>query len=33
LKNPTGNDHQNIRNFIKSGWNGISFEGDALTKK
>lgn len=33
LKNPKGTDHQNIRNFIKYGWEGISFEGVALTKK
>ena len=33
LKNPEGNDHQNIRNFIKFGWDGISFEGEALRKK
>jgi hypothetical protein len=33
LKNPEGTDHQNIRNFIKSGWNGIQFEGEALELK
>ncbi|AZA54087.1 HopJ type III effector protein [Chryseobacterium sp. G0201] len=33
LKNPEGTDHQNIRNFIEFGWDGISFEGEALTKK
>lgn len=33
LKNPEGTDHQNIRNFIEFGWNGISFEGEALEKK
>ncbi|MBN3582985.1 HopJ type III effector protein [Algoriphagus aestuarii] len=33
LENPTGEDHQNIRNFIKHGWNGITFEGLALSKK
>jgi hypothetical protein len=33
LRNPEGTDHQNIRNFIESGWEGISFEGEALTKK
>lgn len=33
LKNPEGTDHQNIRNFMKSGWDGISFEGEALKKK
>lgn len=33
LGNPEGNDHQNIRNFMEFGWEGISFEGDALRKK
>lgn len=33
LKHPQGNDHQNIRNFIKTGWNGVVFEGNALTLK
>ena len=33
LKNPEGNDHQNIRNFIAFGWEGISFEGEALRKR
>lgn len=33
LQNPAGNDHQNIRNFMQSGWDGISFEGEALRKK
>ena len=33
LKNPDGNDHQNIRNFMNFGWDGISFEGDALELK
>jgi hypothetical protein len=30
LQNPEGNDHQNIRNFMISGWQGISFKGQAL---
>ena len=30
LKNPDGNDHQNIRNFMQFGWDGIHFEGEAL---
>jgi hypothetical protein len=30
---PEGNDHQNIRNFIRTGWDGILFEGSALTPK
>ena len=33
LKTPEGNDHQNIRNFIVSGWPSISFKGQALTVK
>jgi hypothetical protein len=31
LLNPNGIDHANIRNFIKQGWQGISFEGVALS--
>lgn len=33
LGNPDGNDHQNIRNFIQSGWSGIDFDGEALAVK
>lgn len=33
LQNPEGTDHQNIRNFIEFGWDGISFEGEALKSK
>ena len=33
LKNPEGSDHQNIRNFMEFGWEGISFEGEALRKR
>jgi len=33
LKNPNGNDHQNIRNFMQFGWDGIHFEGEALLEK
>lgn len=33
LENPQGNDHQNIRNFMKFGWDGIKFEGVALIEK
>ncbi len=33
LKNPEGTDHQNIRNFIGYGWDGVSFEGEALQRK
>lgn len=32
LQNPNGDDHQNIRNFMKSGWSGIKFEQLALSK-
>jgi hypothetical protein len=30
LNTPDGNDHQNIRNFIKDGWIGIVFDTAAL---
>ena len=30
LEHPEKDDHQNIRNFIKYGWEGITFEGNAL---
>jgi hypothetical protein len=33
LGNPEGTNHQNIRNFIKTGWDGITFEGEALSEK
>jgi len=34
LATPDGDDHQNIRNFMKYGWEGVPFEnGIALTKK
>ncbi len=33
LNTPEGNDHLNIRNFMKDGWAGIAFEGQALTPK
>jgi HopJ type III effector protein len=33
LQNLEGTDHQNIRNFMKFGWDGIKFEGEALTEK
>jgi|TARA_R110000822_G_scaffold59736_28_gene149115 hypothetical protein len=33
LKNPDSDDHQNIRQFIKQGWQGISFDGSALILK
>lgn len=33
LKNPNGTDHQNIRNFMNIGWDGIAFYGSALVLK
>ncbi|WP_415881901.1 HopJ type III effector protein [Neptuniibacter sp. QD34_54] len=33
LKTPEGDDHGNIRNFMQTGWEGISFDGSALTAK
>lgn len=33
LGNPTGDDHQNIRNFMQFGWDGIEFFGQALKYK
>ena len=30
LKHPEGSDHQNIRTFIKYGWEHVFFDGDAL---
>lgn len=30
LANPAGNDHGNIRNFMKTGWQGIAFKSVAL---
>ncbi|QQR98343.1 MAG: HopJ type III effector protein [Sphingobacteriales bacterium] len=33
LEHPEKEDHQNIRNFIQFGWNGISFDGVALSKR
>jgi len=30
VKNPNNNDHQNIRNFMSTGWQGIQFDGQAL---
>jgi len=33
LENPEGNDHQNIRNFMQYGWDGIAFEREALAEK
>ncbi|MDC1162055.1 HopJ type III effector protein [Tenacibaculum sp.] len=33
LENPEGNDHQNIRNFMKTGFEGLSFDKEVLTEK
>ena len=33
LKHPEGTDHQNIRNFMKHGWNGILYSSEALHSK
>lgn len=33
LKNTEGTDHQNIRNFMQHGWDGIQFQRSALTPK
>lgn len=33
LANPNGTDHQNIRQFMQHGWQGIDFEGEALSPK
>ena len=33
LNDPQGSGHQNIRNFMKYGWEGIGFKGEVLTAK
>ena len=33
LVHPEGTDHQNIRNFMATGWAGIAFQGSALAAK
>jgi len=33
LQNPNADDHQNIRNFITSGWSALSFDSSALKVK
>ena len=33
LGDPEGTNHQNIRNFMVHGWDGIQFEGTALQLK
>lgn len=32
LENPEGNDHANIRTFMRHGWKGIRFEQSALLR-
>ena len=33
LENTNGTDHQNIRNFMNYGWEGMEFKGEALVGK
>jgi hypothetical protein len=33
LQHPNGTDHQNIRNFMQTGWDGIEFGDTALVPK
>ncbi|WP_174560935.1 HopJ type III effector protein [Acinetobacter bouvetii] len=33
LATPDSTDHQNIRQFMQNGWDGIQFESQALTAK
>ncbi|KJZ14284.1 type III effector [Marinomonas sp. S3726] len=33
LQNPEGEDHQNIRQFMIHGWDGVNFESISLTPK
>ncbi|MFN3021906.1 HopJ type III effector protein [Soonwooa sp.] len=33
LQDPEGDDHQNIRNFMKYGWDDVKFDGEALVEK
>jgi len=33
LIHPDGSDHQNIRNFMKSGWDGIRYESSPLKQR
>lgn len=33
LSDPEGNGHANIRNFMKTGWQGIQFDQPPLTAK
>jgi hypothetical protein len=33
LSHPENSDHQNIRNFMKTGWSGIEFDSEPLKAK
>jgi len=33
LNNLNGTDHQNIRQFMLNGWDGVKFEGECLVAK
>ncbi|HAD80214.1 MAG TPA: HopJ type III effector protein, partial [Flavobacteriaceae bacterium] len=33
LETPEGTDHNNIRQFMQNGWDGVKFENEVLTKK
>lgn len=33
LATPEGTDHQNIRQFMQNGWDGVKFKGQALSVK
>lgn len=33
LGNPAGTDHANIRSFMRDGWAGVVFDGEALAPK
>lgn len=33
LDNPTADNHQNIRQFMQHGWDGVEFLGDVLTAR
>lgn len=33
LATPEATDHQNIRQFMQNGWDGVKFEGETLTAK
>lgn len=33
LDTPENSDHQNIRQFMENGWDGVQFSGDVLAEK